>query len=495
MDDPATSLLAAVASHARRAPSAPAVVAGDRVVTFDALWSATRAAAAMLREGGARRGDRIVLSATSSDPAFVFGYLASHLAGCIAVPVDPQLPSERLRSIVDQVQPREIFLTSSERFDAQRVRSLQELDSGQTVEAERFEWPLPDAVADILFTTGTTGDPKGVVLTHGGVLRAAGNINAFLGNTNDDREVLPLPLCHSFGLGRLRCNLLAGGTVILTPGFAFPGLITRGLDAWQATGLASVPAGFAVLLRMGDEVLGRYAEQLRYIEIGSAPMPLEHKQKLMALLPNTRICMHYGLTEASRSAFIEFHESAERLDSIGRPAPNVSVRIVDEADRPTPPGERGEIVVRGDHLMKEYYDDHRATARGLRSGWFHTGDQGHRDADGYLYLEAREAEFINVGGRKVSPLEVERWLSDHPGIAACACVGVPDPRGITGEVVKAFLVADSSAEDRPDEATLRSYLEGRLEAYKVPVAFAWIDSLPMASSGKVQRLALRDRSP
>src|SRR5438093_1298245 len=159
---------------------------------------------------------------------------------------------------------------------------------------------------------------------------AARNINDFIGNTADDREAHVLPLSHSFGLGRLRCQMLAGGTLVMTGGLVPPTQVIGAMGRWQATGLAFVPAGWSFLWKLCGEQFGEFAAQLRYIEIGSAPMPIEEKRRLMELFPKTRICMHYGLTEASRSAFIEFHSSKERLHSIGRSSPNVRIRIVDE---------------------------------------------------------------------------------------------------------------------------------------------------------------------
>jgi long-chain acyl-CoA synthetase len=292
----------------------------------------------------------------------------------------------------------------------------------------------------------------------------------------------------------LRCNLLAGGVVILVEGLTFPGQIFQGIERWNATGLASVPAGFGLLLRLSKNRLGRYADQLRYIEIGSAPMPLEHKRMLMELLPQTRICMHYGLTEASRAAFIEFHESVNKLESIGKAAPNVEIKIVGEdLDNELPPLAQGRILVRGEMVMHGYWDDPKQQQEVLHGAWLYTGDYGYRDADGYLYLVAREKELINIGGRKVAPSSIEDVLLGHSSVCGCACIGIPDPKGITGEAVKAFLVLESDCANPPDDAELIGFLRGKLEPYMVPVEFCWVKSIPMTFSGKIQRSMLVKR--
>ena len=203
--------------------------------------------------------------------------------------------------------------------------------------------------------------------------------------------------------------------------------------------------------------------------------------------------MHYGLTEASRSAFVEFHSAGERLASIGQASPGVEIRIANDEGQTVEDGVRGRIVVRSPAAMSEYWNDPDETRAAFTDGWLVTGDVGYRDADGYLYLEAREKDLINVGGREVSPIEIERILEEHDAVAECGCVGVPDPQGISGSVIKAFLVATSPTEAPPKPAQLAKLLRGRIEPYKMPVSFDWIEELPKTSSGKLQRQALAKR--
>ena len=485
------TLVKTVADHAAATPDKPALIAGGKALSYGDLWRRIAAAGEYLHGLGVRSGDRVVLSARASSPSFVCGYLATHLIGGVAVLVDPQTPATRLAYIRRRVEPHSIFLVKGAGEASPAPRSIEELEHPDFGARTEFSGPSLDAAADILFTSGTTGDPKGVVLTHRNICSAALNINTFIRNGAEDREVVPLPLSHSFGLGRLRYNLFANGTVILVNGLAFPGQICLAIERWGATGLSSVPAGFGLLLHLSNDRLSRYADQLRYIEIGSAPMPIEHKRALMRLLPNTRICMHYGLTEASRAAFIEFHESAGSLDSIGRAAPNVEIRIVgNDPDTELPPLEHGRIVVRGDMVMSRYWKDPERQNEMLRGAWLFTGDFGYRDAEGYLYLVAREKELINVGGRKVAPSEIENALLMHEAIYECACVGTPDPRQITGEVVTAFVVPRDGSPAVPSAKALRDFLRDYLEPYKIPAAFYWVDAIPKTLSGKVQRALL-----
>ena len=280
-----------------------------------------------------------------------------------------------------------------------------------------------------------------------------------------------------------------GNTLVLEAGMVNAArLLKRVLDL-RATGLALVPAGLELLLRMTRNRLADAQSHLRYLEIGSAAMRPETKRKLMEYLPHTRICHHYGLTEASRAAFCEYHADREQLDSIGRASPNVEIAVRDSHGNTLPPGEMGELTVRGGIVMKEYWKQPNLTAQTLRDGWLRTGDCGYQNGEGYLYLVGRQNDLINVGGMKASPEEVEQALCEHPRVADAACVGAPDPNGITGQCVKAFIVSD---EEIPS-TELVAWLRNRLEEYKIPRMWVQAPSIPKTASGKIQRQLLRSQ--
>ena len=482
-------IVSKLVSHADNADNGIAIIAEDREISYKTLAEKIFSAASRMLELGVSRGERVILSA-SNTPSFIYGYFATHLIGAIAVPVSPQTPEKSMEYYIKKVTPKALFCGDNKIKYSKYNYPIEELDGNKVNDKINDLSSLHDN-ADIIFTTGTTGEPKGVVLSHGNIVAAARNINTFIKNTSADREVVPLPLSHSFGLGRLRCVLLAGGTIIISRGFTFPRELFHALEKWRATGLSFVPAGLSILLRLTDSKIGEYSEQLRYIEIGSAPMPLDHKKLLMRMLPKTRICMHYGLTEASRSSFIEFHESRHKLDSIGKASPNVKIRIVDEKNEDLPPDQKGRIFVKGEMVLKEYWKNKTLTRENFKDGWFCTGDVGHKDEDGYIYLDGREKEIINVGGLKVSPLEVENILNHHGDIDDCACIGIPDPMGITGETVKVFMVSMGKNDNLPSASDLKSFLNGKLEPYKIPTEYEWIKSIPKTSSGKVQRILLK----
>lgn len=468
-------------------PASLAVASGASAVTYGELWEKVLLAAHGLRERGVEPGDRVMLAAPR-EPEFLYAYFACHLLRAIAVPYEPDIAPPRFESILELLRPRIVLTSSRMPMETPKCNSLALaalIPATDLPRTEEFIEPDPGQPADILLTSGTTGKPKGVVLSHGNILAAARNINQFIGNTVEDREAVALPLSHSFGLGRVRCQILAGGALILTRGFQFPKQMFEVMRSWRATGFAFVPAAWALLTRLTGEMLAEFSAQMRYIEIGSASMPRTEKERLMRLFPRTRICMHYGLTEASRSAFIEFHESRDRLDSVGRPTPNVAIRIVDEEGHELGPNEVGRIQLRGEHVMTGYWGTDPGESRD--GAWFSSGDVGYRDQEGYLYVCGRVDDMINVGGRKVNPAEVEQALQRQERIADAVCVGTQDP--ITGEAVRALLVARPGDRELPSAEALADFLSARLENYKIPVSFEWVSSIPTNPSGKVARKA------
>jgi long-chain acyl-CoA synthetase len=476
-------------SIAAQSPSRRAIVCGVDAWTYGELWARVTSIAGELAAAGVRCGDRVLLAAPSL-PEYIAAYYAVHEAGGIAVPFDPALPGARLLQLAERTRPALAIaedLAAAPGCPVLRLAQLGASDAAYRDPGHRDR----DDVADLMFTTGTTGQPKGVCLTHGNLASAVRQINAVIGTESDDIEIVPLPLYHSFGLGRVRCCLSVGATVVLVKGFSLPGEILAAFERHAATAMAAVPAGLAVLLRFGERGLGAIAHQLRYIEIGSAPMSGEHKQQLKSLLPDTALFMHYGLTEASRSAFIELHRDAEHLATVGRATPGVAIEARDEDGHRQACGQPGVLWIRGPHVARGYWDAPELSAAAFVDGWLRTGDLGSVDERGYITLHGRQDDIVNVGGFKVFPEEVERVLARHPSVAEVACVGAPDPRGVAGSVLRAYLVAAQSGACVED-TELRDLASGELEPYKIPDSFQWVASLPKTDSGKLRRAAIRE---
>ena len=466
--------------HAQTMPQKTVLIQGQSEVSYEQLWKEIIKSASWFKDK-ASQGDRVIISA-SKNIEFVYTYFGAHLAGMICVPIDPETNEKRLTRILEVAQPKLIVGELRNHGDNEVIPFG---DVSSDVEYG-FDSPIESNIADLLFTTGTTGLPKGVALTYANQMAAADNINTFIGNTVDDIEMLALPISHSFGLGRLRCVFAKGATLVLLGSFASMKKFYGEMERCHVTGFGMVPASWAYILKMSGEKIGQFAGQLRYIEIGSAFMPLENKQKLMGLLPNTHICMHYGLTEASRSAFISFHDDTDHLMSAGRPSPNTEIAVFSEQGVRLAKNEDGEICVKGAHVCSDYWGlPEEDFQKDFFEGYFRTGDWGHIDNDGYIHLISRKKEIVNVGGKKVSPIEVEEVLNDMEGIEESACVGVHDD--VLGEVVKAFCVCSKEV----DFEEIKKMMMKKLEGYKIPAFFETIESLPKTQNGKLQRLLLK----
>lgn len=474
-------------NHSQSFPDKTALIQGETTVSYAQLWKHITASAARFRARGLQPGDRVILSA-SKDIRFVYAYFGAHLAGLITVPIDQETNLTRLNRIADCAQPR-MMVGKLVHHGGYAVAPFDEVCGDDVVDGE-LSWPKAEAIADLMFTTGTTGLPKGVALSYLNEAAAAENINCFIGNTAEDVELMALPISHSFGLGRLRCVLSKGGTLVMLGSFASMKKFYGELERCRVTGFGMVPASWAYIRKMSGDKLGQYARQLRYIEIGSAYMPVEEKHRLMNLLPGTRICMHYGLTEASRSCFISFHDDEQHLNAVGKPSPNTDIKIFDGEGREVPDGINGEICVKGNHVCSDYWGMPKEEFhKDFFGDYFRTGDFGHKTPEGYVYLVSRIKEIINVGGKKVSPMEVEEALNEYPGIKESACVGVHDD--VLGEVVKAYYVTDNGSDEDIDVAKVHKFLFGKIETYKIPAQYERISEIPKTQNGKIQRLKLK----
>ena len=285
----------------------------------------------------------------------------------------------------------------------------------------------------------------------------------------------------------MRCCLSQGATLILLGSFANVKKLFRTIEEEHVTGFTMVPASWRYLKKLTGNKLGDFRNQLRYIEMGSAFFSKEEKDELAGILPDTRVCMHYGLTEASRSTFMEFHQDSSHMDSVGKASPHTEIKILDENGIECDANQEGEICVKGEHVTHGYLA--LPVADSFFGDYFRTGDWGYKTEDGYVYLISRKKELINVGGKKVSPIEVEEQLLKIPGVEDCACIGVPDAEGLLGEVVKAFIVKEKDS--NMTFADINDQLSGKLEAYKLPVFYEWIDIIPKTQNGKIQRGLLK----
>ena len=315
-----------IGEHALATPNKLAIISGKQRVTYAELKARIIAAKNLFEKQAFYRKGASIIVAANKQIGFVYAYFGAHMANLVVVPIDAETNPARFAHIANAVNP--ICVIGFDKQDTAIPKlSLKELDNIEDAsETPDVIFPDSQSVADILFTTGTTGAPKGVALTYENEAAAANNINSFIQNTSEDIELLALPISHSFGLGRMRCCLSIGTTLILMGSFVNVKRIFRTIEEENVTGFTMVPASWKFLQKVSGNELAKYAPQIRYIEMGSAYLSEADKRNLAELFPKTRVTMHYGLTEASRSAFMEFHDDKDALCSVGKASPNTDIQ-------------------------------------------------------------------------------------------------------------------------------------------------------------------------
>ncbi len=499
---------------AARHPEKVALVCGERRLSYAALEQRANVLAHALLDAGIARGDRILIQLDAREEAAV-AIFAALKAGAVFSVVHPTTRPAQLAHLLHDSGAR-VLVCQAERAEAltEALRAAPGLallllvgDASWAPEARdvrvlRYDdlpngpaAPPPKCCIDVdlaalVYTSGSTGIPKGVMLTHLNMVSAATSITTYLENTEDDVVLSCLPLSFDYGLYQLLMACRTGATLVLEATFAYPHATLQKIVLEGVTGLPIVPTMSAILLQLD---LSAYdLSRLRYVTNTAAALPVEHVTKLRRLLPGARIYSMYGLTECKRVAYLPPEQLGSRPGSVGKAMPNVEAYVVDEAGRRLGPGEVGELVVRGSNVMKGYWGMPEESDRMLRPGpipgerVLHTGDLFRTDDEGYLYFVGRRDEMIKSRGEKVSPREVENALHALEGVAQAVVVGVPDP--VLGEAIAAFIVP--SAGSALSVRQVRAHCARSLEEFKVPGRVELRPSLPLKPSGKIDRRAL-----
>jgi long-chain acyl-CoA synthetase len=506
-----------------RGPLRTALVYGDQRVTYAQLHAMVSQVAGGLAAMGIGPGDRVALACPNL-PYFPMAYFGILKAGAVVVPLNvllkpreiayhlrdsdskaflcfegsPDLPlADMAKAGMDVAAScRDLVLMTADpsatRSPIDGTRTLAELMHRQPAAFETHP-AAPDDTAVMLYTSGTTGQAKGAELTHLNMLvNAAVSRDLILptiGGAVEHISAVTLPLFHSFGQTvQMNAGLYAGGTLVLLPRFD-PAALMAAIEREHVTFWAAVPSMYWALLeyvRAQGLDVSRVAASLQLACSGGAPMPVE----LMKDFERTfgiRITEGYGLSETSPVAAFNHLERPSKPGTVGQPVFGVQIQCVDGTGAPVPAGSPGEVLIRGHNVMKGYYKRQEATAEALRDGWFHSGDVGMFDTEGYLSIVDRKSDMILRGGFNVYPREIEELLLTHPAVSLAAVVGMPDPR--LGEEVKAFVVLKPGAA-LTDEALIE-WCRERVAAYKAPRLVEFRAELPMSATGKVLKRELR----
>ncbi|HLZ23797.1 MAG TPA: AMP-binding protein [Ktedonobacterales bacterium] len=510
---------------ARRFPEKEALIFEGWRLTYAQLDACANQLAHALRAAGVARGDRVMIFAENrvETAIAIFGALK---AGGVFVVVNPTTKASKLAYLLRNCRPAALvtqraragvaLAACAEGGASLRVTIWADLALGTPAPAvtgpggtsiPSLRWdealaaqpatkpavPCIDIdLATIIYTSGSTGNPKGVVSTHANVRAAATSITTYLENTPDDVVLSVLPLSFDYGLYQLLMVCLFGGTLVLERGFTFPARALKLLHDARVTGFPVVPTIASILLQM-ETLRGEDYPDLRYITNTAAALPVSHIQRLREKFPAVRLFSMYGLTECKRVSYLPPEELDRRPGSVGIAIPNTEVYVVDDEGKRVPPETIGELVVRGAHVMRGYWEAPEETAKRYRPGplpgetVLYTGDLFKMDADGFLYFIGRKDDIIKSRGEKVAPKEIEAALYQLDGVQEAAAVGVPDP--MLGEAIKIFvaLVPDAPLSEREIRAHCAHILEDFMQPKYVEI---WTGPLPKGNTGKIDKKAL-----
>jgi long-chain acyl-CoA synthetase len=505
-------LLERTAAHT---PGADALVFEDQRLTYADINRQADCLAAALQARGVQTGDRVATLLDNSVQAVVSVW-ATLKCGAVVMPINPLTKHDKLAYLLNDARASVLIahaalmpevsaalaqnrslhtvwvvgtLRDSPPLDP-RCAALPALDVEDGVLQAA---PLTDQdLAAIIYTSGSTGEPKGVMLTHLNMRSAARSVSSYLQLQSTDRISCALPLAFDYGLYQVLMAARVGACVVLERSFAFPVKVLEGLARECVTVFPGVPTMFSLLMNLKLAVIGNLPH-LRLITNTAAALSEHRIQQLRALFPQAQLYSMYGLTECKRVTYLPIDQLDVRPSSVGRGMPNEEVWLINEAGQRLPHGSTGELVIRGSHVMRGYWDKPAATAERLHidpitgQTVLHSGDIFRTDSEGYLYFVARKDDIIKSRGEKVSPREVENVLYGLDGVLEAAVIGVSDP--LLGEAVKAFVILKTGV--LLTERDVIRHCLAHLESFMVPKTVIFVDELPKTDTGKIKKTLLR----
>lgn len=475
-------------------------------ISYSQLKRDTDQLAASFSELGLEKGDRIASSLPNwYETAVVFFAVAK--IGAILVPFNPSYKSHEIHYILNNAEPKALFITEefdqraiedvkstissviTVRFEQEGTLSYLDLLNGKTLETEEAALDVDKDVYCLLYTSGTTGTPKGVMITHRGVIQSANTLAGELHCTEHDVFLIAAPLFHIFGMV---CNLFTGmsvGARMIIKEKYHPREMLELIEQERVTIQQGVPTMFLKELEV-DDFEQFDVSTLRAGMVGASPIAPNKVKEVRDRL-GMNLCQSFGITETCTVTMTPYDDDEQKIiGSLGKAIPGVQLKIVDENRNELPAGQTGEIVIHSFGTMKGYYNLPEETARVIdEEGWFYTGDLGRLDREGYLYFVGRAKEIIIRGGYNIYPQEIEAVLTKHPAVSNSAVIGIPDD--VLGEVVCAVIQLKNGHTCTEEE--LKAYLKERIANYKVPGKIIFTGEFPVTASGKIQKVKLRER--
>jgi long-chain acyl-CoA synthetase len=450
-----------------------ALVDSEREITYASLYLEINEKIKIIKANSNEK--EAIVNCGDNGIEFVLNHLAIISCNRISVPLDKSTTKDYLFYVLKEVKPALIIGEEINRkYDFEQIKSSKNKNFIKTKNNNKY----PEDVNVIMYTSGSSGFPKGVMLGMKSILHTANNIINYCNYNKESFQLITIPISHSFGMGQLYSMLLCGGAAYVEKGMARGKRIRLALENYQITGFPTTPTGVELILTMYKELFLTHKNGIKEMIVNSAPLTRQRALMLKALLPNTKIYTYYGMTEASRSTMICLNDVHDDLiEHVGMAMYGNEVRIN---------GENSEIVLSGKNLMIGYVSDFNENNEDYRAKKINSGDIGHINEEGYLKITGRIKDQINVGGYKVSPLEVEKILDEIDFVICSAVIGIENEN--KEEIVVAFL---ETKKPKIKEAEIYKNISNKLEIYKIPKKIYFIEKIPRIVNGKIDRLMLK----
>ena len=419
----------------------------------------------------------------------VISYLAIMKSGNVVVPLNPAIEKTGLQHVIATCEAPMAIMTKQliTKLNPNLAFTVSEADLASILESDMcLEWQATmakeDELAQIIFTSGSTALPKGVMISHGNIIANTNSIISYLALNEKDTIEVVLPFFYCYGLSLLHTHLKVGGSIVLNNTFIFINSVIDDLIKYKCTGFAGVPSHFQILLRKSESFKSNTYPDLRYVTQAGGKLHTSFIKEFCSAFEATDFYVMYGQTEATaRLSYLDPRQLGLKLGSLGKGIPDVELQVVNSEGEKVKVGETGEIRAKGKNVMLGYYKEPKETAETIRDGWLYTGDLATVDEEGFIFHAARRKEIIKVGGKRVSPKEIEGVILDMPEVVDCTIEAVNDD--LLGEAIKAIIVLNNTKKG-VSEYEIKEYCAARLANYKIPKLISFTDKVRVNAAGK-----------